>query len=354
MNRFESLFKSRKDLLSIYFTAGYPALNDTMVILKALQEAGVDFVEIGIPFSDPLADGPVIQGSGNQALKNGMNLKLLFRQLKDMRKEITMPVTLMGYINPVLKYGIEKFVADCAAVGVDGVIIPDLPFEMYIEKYKVLFESKGIANIFLIAPQTPEERVRKLDQYGSGFLYMVSSAAVTGAKSSLSPSQISYFERIRDMKLKSPRVVGFGISNKETYEGVCKYADGAIIGSAFVKLLENSSDAAMQATCENLSYRSFMIFHPALTYLARDYGLEQKVIEVDGKEPSPAYLASLIESARQDSIKVIFIQQEYDVRNARTIAKEAGIELVVIDPMKYDWVENIKELNNIFQKYLNE
>jgi tryptophan synthase alpha chain len=242
MNRFESLFKSRKDLLSIYFTAGYPALNDTMVILKALQEAGVDFVEIGIPFSDPLADGPVIQGSGNQALKNGMNLKLLFRQLKDMRKEITMPVTLMGYINPVLKYGIEKFVADCAAVGVDGVIIPDLPFEMYIEKYKVLFESKGIANIFLIAPQTPEERVRKLDQYGSGFLYMVSSTAVTGAKSSLSPSQISYFERIRDMKLKSPRVVGFGISNKETYEGVCKYADGAIIGSAFVKLLENSSD----------------------------------------------------------------------------------------------------------------
>ncbi len=242
MNRFDSLFKSRKDLLSIYFTAGYPALNDTMVILKALQEAGVDFVEIGIPFSDPLADGPVIQGSGNKALKNGMNLKLLFSQLKDMRKEITIPVTLMGYINPVLKYGIEKFVADCAAIGVDGVIIPDLPFEMYREKYKELFESSGIANIFLIAPQTPEERVRKLDEHGSGFLYMVSSAAVTGAKSSISQSQISYFERIRDMKLKNPRVVGFGISNRETYKEVCKYADGAIIGSAFVRLLENSSD----------------------------------------------------------------------------------------------------------------
>ena len=242
MNHLNQLFSSKKDLLSIYFTAGFPKIDSTVPILQSLEKAGVDFVEIGMPFSDPLADGRVIQNSGSHALKNGMSLKVLFEQLKDVRKTVTMPIVLMGYINPVLRFGIDRFIEKCVEVGVNGVIIPDLPFELYNEKYRSAFENAGLSNIFLITPQTPEERVRKLDAGSNTFLYMVSSAAVTGAQKGLSDFQLDYFSRIRDMQLKTPCVVGFGISNHASYKRVCEYAHGAIIGSAFVNIIEKSDD----------------------------------------------------------------------------------------------------------------
>lgn len=242
MNRLKTLLDTKKDLLSIYFTAGFPQLNDTNTILQALQKAGVDFVEIGMPFSDPLADGPVIQKSSTQALANGMSLQVLFRQLADMRQSITMPVILMGYLNPVLKFGMERFIDQCAEVGVDGLILPDLPYELYHEKYRDLFEARNISNTFLITPQTPSERVQMLDQNAKGFLYMVSSAAVTGATTGLNQFQLDYFNRINAMKLNSPKMVGFGISDHSSYRQVCQYANGAIIGSAFIKMLEESKD----------------------------------------------------------------------------------------------------------------
>lgn len=242
MNHLNQLFSSKKDLLSIYFTAGFPEIDSTVPILQSLEKAGVDFVEIGMPFSDPLADGRVIQNSGSRALKNGMSLKVLFEQLKDVRKKVTMPIVLMGYINPVLRFGMDRFIEKCVETGINGVIIPDLPFELYNEKYRSAFEIAGLSNIFLITPQTPEERVRKLDDGSNTFLYMVSSAAVTGAQKGLSDFQLDYFSRIRDMNLKTPCVVGFGISNHTSYKRVCDYAHGAIIGSAFVNMIEKSED----------------------------------------------------------------------------------------------------------------
>ncbi len=237
MNRIKQLFQDKKDILSIYYTAGYPSLNDTVPILKTLEEAGADLVEIGIPFSDPLADGPTIQHSGEAALKNGMSLKVLFEQLADLRPEVTMPVILMGYINTVHKYGIEAFAEKCSEVGVDGVILPDLPFQEYLDVYKETFDKFGISNIFLITPQTPEERIKLIDEKTNGFIYMVSSAAVTGAKKGLSDSQLAYFERVKNMNLNNPSLIGFGIGDHDSYKETCKYADGAIIGSAFVKLI---------------------------------------------------------------------------------------------------------------------
>jgi len=242
MNRLNTLFDTKKDLLSVYFTAGFPQLNHTTTILQALQDSGVDFVEIGMPFSDPLADGPVIQKSSTQALANGMSLQVLFQQLADLRPSITMPVVLMGYLNPVLKFGVERFIDKCAEVGVDGLILPDLPFELYHEQYRELFESRHISNTFLITPQTPPERVKMLDENTNGFLYMVSSAAVTGGKSGLNQFQLDYFNRINAMGLKSPKMVGFGISDHSSYRQVCQYANGAIIGSAFIKMIEKSKD----------------------------------------------------------------------------------------------------------------
>ncbi|TCO10421.1 tryptophan synthase subunit alpha [Natronoflexus pectinivorans] len=244
MNRLNSLFANKKDLLSIYFTAGFPRLDDTVPILKALETSGVDFVEIGMPFSDPLADGPVIQKSSTTALENGMSLTVLFKQLENVRREVSMPIVLMGYLNPVLRFGVERFLDKCKETGVDGVILPDLPFEMYREQYSHLFEERGISNTFLITPQTPPDRVRLLDENTTGFLYMVSSAAVTGAKTGLNQFQIDYFTRIRDMELKSPKMVGFGISNQESFSEVCKYANGAIVGSAFIRMIENSNNIA--------------------------------------------------------------------------------------------------------------
>ena len=238
MNRIDQKFQEDKKLLSIYFSAGYPSLEDTVPILKNLQAAGVDMVEIGLPFSDPLADGPTIQESSTQALRNGMTTEKLFIQLENIREQIDIPLVLMGYFNPMMQYGIEKFCQRCKAIGIDGLIIPDLPVDVYHEDYKALFDQHGLYNMFLITPQTPEERIRYIDQVSNGFIYMVSSAAVTGAQSSFGNTQTDYFQRIANMKLNTPTVVGFGISNAQTYEAASSHSRGAIIGSAFIKFLE--------------------------------------------------------------------------------------------------------------------
>ncbi|MCW3786097.1 tryptophan synthase subunit alpha [Plebeiibacterium sediminum] len=242
MNRIKQLFKEKKDILSIYYTAGYPNLEDTVPILETLEASGADLVELGIPFSDPLADGPTIQHSGETALKNGMSLKVLFEQLKDVRSKVNIPIILMGYINTVHKYGIEDFAKKCKEVGVDGVILPDLPFQEYLDNYKDTFDENGVSNIFLITPQTPEERIKLIDEKTNGFIYMVSSAAVTGAKKGLSEAQLAYFERVNKLNLQNPALIGFGIGDHDSYMETCKYADGAIIGSAFVKLIGQAKD----------------------------------------------------------------------------------------------------------------
>jgi len=238
MNRIDQKFREDKKLLSIYFSAGYPSLEDTVPILKNLQAAGVDMVEIGLPFSDPLADGPTIQESSTQALRNGMTTEKLFIQLENIREHIDIPLVLMGYFNPMMQYGIEKFCQRCEAIGIDGLIIPDLPVDDYHEDYKALFDQHGLYNMFLITPQTPEERIRYIDQVSNGFIYMVSSAAVTGAQSSFGNTQTDYFQRIANMNLNTPTVIGFGISNAQTYEAASSHSRGAIIGSAFIKFLE--------------------------------------------------------------------------------------------------------------------
>ncbi len=238
MNRIDKLFqKKRKNILSIYITAGYPLIDSTTQIIKYLSDSGVDMIEIGMPFSDPLADGPVIQGSSGQALKNGMSINLLFDQLADIRKTITIPLLLMGYINPVLRFGIDNFSRKCADTGIDGVILPDLPPELYSEHYSGLFEGSGLYNILLISPQTDDERIRMIDSISRGFVYMVSSSSTTGLRKSFSEEQIAYFRRIREMKLHNPLMIGFGISDKESFEIACREADGAIMGSAFIKML---------------------------------------------------------------------------------------------------------------------
>ncbi|MBT3543257.1 tryptophan synthase subunit alpha [Flavobacteriaceae bacterium] len=240
MNRIDQKFQEDKKLLSIYFSAGFPNLEDTLPILKNLEAAGVDMVEIGLPFSDPLADGPTIQESSTQALRNGMTTEKLFTQLNGIREHINIPLVLMGYFNPMMQYGIEKFLQRCSALGIDGLIIPDLPVDVYHEEYKSLFDKYGLYNMFLITPQTSEERIRYIDQVSNGFIYMVSSAAVTGAQNTFGNTQTDYFKRIAKMTLKTPTVVGFGISNAETYEAASKYSRGAIIGSAFIKFLEEN------------------------------------------------------------------------------------------------------------------
>lgn len=238
MNRIDQVFQGNKKLLSIYFSAGHPNLEDTLPILRALQSSGVDMVEIGLPFSDPLADGPTIQKSSTKALKNGMTTEKLFQQLENVRDEITIPMVLMGYFNPMMQFGIERFCQNCKAIGIDGLIIPDLPVDIYHERYKNLFEQHGLYNMFLITPQTPEVRIRYIDEVSNGFIYMVSSASVTGAKNTFGDPQINYFNRIGEMQLKTPQVVGFGISNASTYQAATKHSRGAIIGSAFIKFLE--------------------------------------------------------------------------------------------------------------------
>ena len=237
MNRIQAKLQEDKKLLSIYFSAGFPKLEDTVTIIKQLEKNGVDMIEIGLPFSDPLADGPTIQASSTKALKNGMHTELLFKQLKDIRKEVSIPLILMGYFNPMLQYGVEAFCQKCQAVGIDGFIIPDLPAQVYDQDYKAIFERYGLLNIFLITPQTSKKRVRYMDSISKGFIYMVSSASTTGAQSGFGQKQQDYFKRIDDLNLKNPQIVGFGISNNKTFKQATTHAKGAIIGSAFIKHL---------------------------------------------------------------------------------------------------------------------
>lgn len=226
-------------ILSIYFTAGYPKLDDTVSIVQDLEKSGVDMIEIGLPFSDPLADGPIIQASSTQALKNGMTTVVLFNQLKNIRASVSIPLIIMGYFNPILQYGVEAFCKKCQEIGIDGLIIPDLPVDVYNEKYKAIFESYGLINIFLITPQTSNERIHFIDSISKGFIYMVSSANVTGSQSGFGDEQTQYFKRIANMNLKNPQIVGFGINNHETFIQATTFSKGAIIGSAFIKQLTN-------------------------------------------------------------------------------------------------------------------
>jgi tryptophan synthase alpha chain len=238
MNRIKTLFENKKqDILSIYFTAGYPDLNSTLDIAEALEHAGADFLEIGIPYSDPLADGPIIQNSSLKSIENGMTLKVLFEQLKDLRKRVAIPVLLMGYVNPILQYGVEKFCAACKEVGIDGVIAPDLPMYEYEEMYKNCFEQNGLSNIFLITPQTSSERIQKIDGLTNGFIYLLSSSSTTGKNLALNEETEDYFKRLHSLNLKNPTMIGFGISDNKSFSKACEYANGAIVGSAFVKLL---------------------------------------------------------------------------------------------------------------------
>jgi len=240
-NRLNKLFQTKKEsILSVYFTAGYPNLEDTVPIIQELVKNGVDLIEIGMPFSDPVADGPVIQQSSLISLQNGMSIRKLFEQLEHIRRTVDIPLILMGYINPVLQYGVEAFCLKCREIGIDGLIIPDLPMDVYQEEFKAIFEANGLHNIFLITPQTSAERMRLIDDVSSGFIYMVSSNSTTGAKTSVSDFQKQYFERVNAMQLKNPRLIGFGISSAETFQNACQFANGAIIGSAFVKALEGN------------------------------------------------------------------------------------------------------------------
>ena len=237
-NRIDEVFKNKKKILSIYFSAGHPNLEDTTSILKKLQSSGVDMIEIGLPFSDPLADGPVIQKSSSKALRNGMTTEKLFNQLEGVRKEINIPLIIMGYFNPIMQYGVEKFCEKCKLIGIDGLIIPDLPVSVYKDDYKELFDKHGLYNIFLITPQTSVERINYIDKASKGFIYMVSSSGVTGVKSNFNEVQTKYFKRIKSMNLNTPTIIGFGISNQETFNSASEYSSGAIIGSAFINFLE--------------------------------------------------------------------------------------------------------------------
>ena len=238
MNRINKLFQDKKsNILSIYYTAGYPELGDTVKIAEELERAGADMLEIGIPYSDPVADGPVIQASSKRSLDSGMDLKLLFQQLKELRSKVNIPILLMGYVNPMLQFGVENFCKACVEVGVDGCIVPDLPMVEYEELYQDMFEKYNLCNIFLVTPQTSEDRIRKIDALTTGFIYLVSSSATTGKNLQLSQNTDDYFARIAAMNLKNPVMIGFGINSKATFEKACQYANGAIIGTAFVKAI---------------------------------------------------------------------------------------------------------------------
>ncbi len=239
MNRLHALFQHKKgQILSVYFTAGFPQPNTTISIIQELEKQGVDLIEIGIPFSDPIADGQVIQHSSQVALKKGMNLNKLFDELADIRSKVKIPLLLMGYFNCVLQFGVEKFCQKAALIGIDGVILPDLPLEVYLEKYQPFFTDNGITPVFLITPGTSEERIRLVDNHSRGFIYMVSSASTTGTKTGFDDENIAYFNRIQSMKLKNPVLTGFGVSNHTTFEQACRFSNGVIIGSAFIKALE--------------------------------------------------------------------------------------------------------------------
>ena len=245
MSRIKELFERKnKNVLNVYFTAGFPSLNDTLPVMKALQDAGVDMIELGMPYSDPLADGPMIQSSSAKALSNGMTIHTLFEQLNDFRKKIHLPVLLMGYMNPVLQYGFEKFCRHASESGVDGLILPDLPMFEFEKEFAPVIKKYGLDFVFLVTPETKEERVKKLDQLSSGFLYAVSSSSTTG-KNTMIGDQKEYFNRLEAMKLKNPVLIGFGIKDRAGFTEACAYANGAIVGTAFIKVLEKASGAEL-------------------------------------------------------------------------------------------------------------
>jgi tryptophan synthase alpha chain len=255
MNQINALFqKKEREILSVYFTAGFPAVNDTENIIIALQNAGIDLVEVGIPFSDPMADGPVIQESSTIALRNGMNLRLLFSQLDRMKDKVQIPLILMGYLNPVMQYGFENFCKDCKKTGISGMIIPDLPFNDYLNEYKPVADKYDLKIIMLITPETSDERIRLIDAHTDGFIYMVSSAATTGVQRQFDEKKLDYFRRISNMGLRNPLLIGFGISNRETLSAAFDHAAGAIIGSRFINLLkeEKNPAAAVEQLLETL------------------------------------------------------------------------------------------------------
>ncbi len=242
ISRLENLFSTQENILNIYTIAGFPKLNDTIEIVKELAASGVDMVEIGMPFSDPLADGPTIQEGSEIAIKNGITLDLILKQVKEIRKTVTIPIMLMGYINQLIKYDIATFLEKAANAGVDGFILPDLPLDIYQEKYKSLFEKYNLKMSFLITPQTSDSRIKIIAKESTAFLYVVSSFAITGSKSDLEETQLDYFKKIKSMNLMTPKLIGFGISNKATFQTACNFADGAIIGSAFIKKIQPSND----------------------------------------------------------------------------------------------------------------
>jgi tryptophan synthase alpha chain len=243
MNRIHQLFQKKSSgILSVFITAGYPDLESLPKILLALEEAGVDMVEIGMPFSDPTADGPAIQLSNNLAIANGMTIEKLMQQLKHIRQTIHMPLVLMGYLNPPIQYGFDRFLEEASAAGIDGMIIPDLPLEEYEAQFREKFKRKGLSNIFLVTPQSNEQRIRKMDALSDGFIYIVSTNTITGGQVDFETGQREYFSRIRDLKLQNPALVGFGIRDKATFDIAGKYLNGAIIGTAFIKAMEGVSD----------------------------------------------------------------------------------------------------------------
>jgi len=237
MKKLNELLAQKENLLSIYFTCGYPELGDTAQVISALEKSGVDFIEVGLPYSDPLADGPTIQDSSQKALENGINLDIVFEQLMTIKETNKTPLVLMGYLNQMLKYGEEKFCQKVVDCGIETLIIPDLPMVEFENHYQALFDKYGLTNVFLITPNTSEERIRKIDNYTKTFIYVVASSSITGAKGAISKQQMDYFKRVKAMQLKSKLIIGFGISDKPTFTTACDFADGAIIGSAFIKYL---------------------------------------------------------------------------------------------------------------------
>ena len=252
MNRIKRKLKENKKLLSIYFSAGFPKLDDTVEIIKELEKNNVDFIEIGLPFSDPLADGPTIQDSSSQALKNGMNTNCLFNQLKNIRNSVKIPLIIMGYFNPILQYGVEKFCKKCEEVGIDGCIIPDLPVQIFHENYKKIFDKYGLINIFLITPQTTENRIKYIDEVSDGFIYLVSSSSTTGGINGFGNEQLNYFKRISRMNLKNPLITGFGISDKKSFNEATSYSNGGIIGSAFIKHLKTEGISKIEKFVQSI------------------------------------------------------------------------------------------------------
>ncbi|MCF8361038.1 MAG: tryptophan synthase subunit alpha [Prolixibacteraceae bacterium] len=248
MNKLQKKLNDKKEnLLTIYFTAGYPELNDTGTIIKELEASGADIIEVGMPFSDPVADGPTIQASSLQALNNGMGIKVLLEQLKAIKNEVNIPILLMGYINPIWKYGVEKFMADCEDAGVSGLILPDIPLDEFKKDYQKLYEKHNLSSVFLITPQTTNERIKAYDEACTGFMYMVSSASTTGSSKTVdSQKQQEYYDRVKSLKLKNPTQIGFNIKDKASFDRACQFANGGIIGSAFIKKISEKSDLKMK------------------------------------------------------------------------------------------------------------